>query len=146
MRVYRVRVSRGTSTTEDKEYKSPYLTKPIGSNSDLAKGANNDLLLYVEIKKIRYKKNRRNTFSDINREQKNFRPDYAPWSGPDPNLLSKQSFSRSLAIGHDDDLLATNHCLAKGMRSELRKGPLRGLAQGSIYSQRNVANTESRGK
>jgi len=44
---YIVRVSRGTSTTEDKEYKSPYLTKPAGSNSDLAKGANNNLLLYV---------------------------------------------------------------------------------------------------
>ncbi|XP_018374767.1 PREDICTED: uncharacterized protein LOC108768727 isoform X1 [Trachymyrmex cornetzi] len=110
------KVSRGTSTTEDKEYKSPYLTKPIGSNSDLAKGANNDLLL----------------------------PDYAPWSGPDPNLLTKQSFSRSLAIGHDASLVSTNHCLTKGSQSELRKGPLRGLAQGSIYSQRNVANTESR--
>ncbi|TGZ52592.1 BAG family molecular chaperone regulator [Temnothorax longispinosus] len=112
------KVSRGTSTTEDKEYKSPYLTKPVGSNSDLAKGANNDLLL----------------------------PDYAPWSGPDPNLLTKQPFSRSLAMGHDASLISTRNCLAKGSQSELRKGPLRGLAQGSIYSQRNVANTESRGK
>ncbi|XP_072751970.1 uncharacterized protein [Anoplolepis gracilipes] len=112
------KVSRGTSTTEDKEYKSPYLIKPIGSNSDIVKGANNDLLL----------------------------PDYAPWSGPDTSLLSKQPFSRSLAMGHDATLLSTNNCLAKGPQSELRKGPLRGLAQGSIYSQRNVANTESRGK
>ena len=111
------KVSRGTSTTEDKEYKSPYLIKPIGSNSDLIKGANNDLLL----------------------------PDYAPWSGPDASLLSKQPFSRSLAMGHDATLLSTNNCLAKGPQSELRKGPLRGLAQGSIYSQRNVTNTESRG-
>lgn len=46
--IYYNRVSRGTSTTEDKEYKSPYLTKPVGSNSDLPKGANNDLLLYVK--------------------------------------------------------------------------------------------------
>ncbi|XP_050447825.1 uncharacterized protein LOC126849731 isoform X2 [Cataglyphis hispanica] len=112
------KVSRGTSTTEDKEYKSPYLIKPIGSNLDLVKGANNDLLL----------------------------PDYAPWSGPDTSLLSKQPFSRSLAMGHNPTLLSTNNCLAKGPQSELRKGPLRGLAQGSIYSQRNVANTESRGK
>ncbi|KAL0123406.1 hypothetical protein PUN28_005736 [Cardiocondyla obscurior] len=112
------RVSRGTSTTEDKEYKSPYLTKPIGSNSDIAKGANNDLLL----------------------------PDYAPWSGPDPNLLAKQPFLRSLAIGHDASLISTRDYVAKGSQSELRKGPLRGLAQGSIYSQRNIANTESRGK
>ncbi|XP_025994715.1 uncharacterized protein LOC105203336 isoform X1 [Solenopsis invicta] len=111
------KVSRGTSTTEDKEYKSPYLTKPVGSNSDLAKGPNNDLLL----------------------------PDYAPWSGPDPNMV-KQSFSRSLAVGHDAGLVSTHNCLAKGAQSELRKGPLRGLAQGSIYSQRNVTNTESRGK
>ncbi|XP_050447830.1 uncharacterized protein LOC126849731 isoform X6 [Cataglyphis hispanica] len=114
------KVSRGTSTTEDKEYKSPYLIKPIGSNLDLVKGANNDLLF--------------------------FRPDYAPWSGPDTSLLSKQPFSRSLAMGHNPTLLSTNNCLAKGPQSELRKGPLRGLAQGSIYSQRNVANTESRGK
>ncbi|KAL0123408.1 hypothetical protein PUN28_005736 [Cardiocondyla obscurior] len=112
------KVSRGTSTTEDKEYKSPYLTKPIGSNSDIAKGANNDLLL----------------------------PDYAPWSGPDPNLLAKQPFLRSLAIGHDASLISTRDYVAKGSQSELRKGPLRGLAQGSIYSQRNIANTESRGK
>ncbi|XP_011879180.1 PREDICTED: uncharacterized protein LOC105568272 isoform X3 [Vollenhovia emeryi] len=112
------KVSRGTSTTEDKEYKSPYLTKPAGSNSDLAKGANNDLLL----------------------------PDYAPWSGPDPHLLTKQSFSRTLAMGQTGSLVTTRNCLANGSQSELRKGPLRGLAQGSIYSQRNVANTESRGK
>lgn len=39
------RISRGTSTTEDNEYKSPYLTKPVGPNPDLPKGANNDLLL-----------------------------------------------------------------------------------------------------
>lgn len=39
------RVSRGTSTTEDNEYKSPYLTKSVGPNPDLPKGANNDLLL-----------------------------------------------------------------------------------------------------
>ncbi|XP_012235901.1 uncharacterized protein [Linepithema humile] len=113
------KVSRGTSTTEDKEYKSPYLIKPVGTNSDLLKGANNDLLL----------------------------PDYAPWTGPDPSLLCKQPFSKSLAVGRDGSLLSKNKsCLAKGPQSELRKGPLRGLAQGSIYSQRNVTNTESRGK
>lgn len=76
----------------------------------------------------------------------NYRPDYAPWMGPDPNSLTKQSFSRSLAIGCDANLISTRNCLAMGSQSELRKGPLRGLAQGSIYSQRNVANTESRGK
>lgn len=76
-----------------------------------------------------------------------FRPDYAPWTGPDPSLLCKQPFSKSLAVGHDKSLLSKNKsCLAKGPQSELRKGPLRGLAQGSIYSQRNVTNTESRGK
>jgi len=60
--------------------------------------------------------------------------------------LTKQPFSRSLAMGHDASLVSTRNCLAKGSQSELRKGPLRGLAQGSIYSQRNIANTESRGK
>lgn len=39
------RISRGTSTAEDDDYKSPYLLRPTGPNPDLAKGANNDLLL-----------------------------------------------------------------------------------------------------
>ncbi|KOX67730.1 BAG family molecular chaperone regulator 3 [Melipona quadrifasciata] len=112
------RVSRGTSTTEDNEYKSPYLTKPIGPNPDLPKGASNDLLL----------------------------PDYAPWSGPDPNLLTKEMYNKTIANGHDASLLFGNHYVAKGPNPELRKGPLRELTQGSIYSQRNVSNTESRGK
>ncbi|XP_035734995.1 uncharacterized protein LOC118447295 isoform X3 [Vespa mandarinia] len=111
------KVSRGTSTTEDNEYKSPYLLKPIGPNPELSKGANNDLLL----------------------------PDYAPWSGPDPNLLSKEQFPKSAAMGHDAALVSGSY-LAKGPNAELRKGPLRGLAEGSIYSQRSLANTESRGK
>jgi hypothetical protein len=59
-------------------------------------------------------------------------------------MLVKQPFS-SLAMGHDVSLLSANK-FTKGPRSELRKGPIRGLAQGSIYSQRNVTNTESRGK
>ncbi|XP_068975141.1 uncharacterized protein [Bombus flavifrons] len=112
------KVSRGTSTTEDNEYKSPYLTKPVGPNPDLPKGANNDLLL----------------------------PDYAPWSGPDPSFLSKELYNKTIANGHDATLLFGNRCVAKGPNSELRKGALRELTQGSIYSQRNISNTESRGK
>ncbi|XP_043488262.1 uncharacterized protein LOC122515117 isoform X3 [Polistes fuscatus] len=111
------KVSRGTSTTEDNEHKSSYLLKPNGPNPELSKGANNDLLL----------------------------PDYAPWSGPDPNLLSKEQFPKSIVMGHDSTLVSGS-CLAKGPNAELRKGPLRGLAEGSIYSQRNLTNTESRGK
>ncbi|XP_076244767.1 uncharacterized protein LOC143185548 isoform X7 [Calliopsis andreniformis] len=112
------KVSRGTSTTEDNEYKSPYLTKPVGPNPDLPKGADNDLLL----------------------------PDYAPWSGPDPNLLTKETFGKTLAHGHNPSLLSGSRYIAKGPNPELRKGPLRGITQGSIYSQRNMANIESRGK
>ncbi|XP_033212605.1 uncharacterized protein LOC117170148 isoform X2 [Belonocnema kinseyi] len=112
------KISRGTSTTEDNEYKSPYRTKPTGPNTDLPNGSDNELLL----------------------------ADYAPWSGPDPSLLSKESYSKSLAVGRDSSLVLGNRSLAKGPNVELRKGPIRGLAQGSIYSQRNVANIESRGK
>ncbi|XP_044588135.1 uncharacterized protein LOC123267530 isoform X2 [Cotesia glomerata] len=113
------KISRGTSTTEDSEYKSPYITKPIGANPDLAKGPDNDLLL----------------------------PDYAPWAGPDTLLLTKETTSiKSLAVGRDLSLVSGSCGLAKGPNADLRKGPLRGLAQGSIYSQRNAANTESRGK
>ncbi|XP_043277688.1 uncharacterized protein [Venturia canescens] len=112
------KVSRGTSTTEDNKYKSPYLTKAVGANSDLPKGPNNDLLL----------------------------PEYAPWAGPDPTLLTSESYIKSMALGKDSSLVSGGRSLAKGPNTELRKGPLRGLAQGSIYSQRNVANLESRGK
>ncbi|XP_011314535.1 uncharacterized protein [Fopius arisanus] len=112
------KVSRGTSTTEDGEYKSLYLIKPTGANSELAKGADNDLLL----------------------------PDYAPWAGPDPSNLSKESSTRLLSVGKDSSLVSNRKTLAKGPNPELRKGALRGLAEGSIYSQRNAANTESRGK
>ncbi|XP_032453253.1 uncharacterized protein LOC100122353 isoform X4 [Nasonia vitripennis] len=112
------KVSRGTSTTEDDDYKSIYLTRPMGPNTDLPKGANNDLLL----------------------------PDYAPWSGPDPTLLTKNTQSKTLTLGRNPNLVSGSCNLAKGPNSELCKGPLRGLAQGSIYSQRNATNTESRGK
>ncbi|KZC04241.1 PREDICTED: uncharacterized protein LOC107186901 [Dufourea novaeangliae] len=112
------KVSRGTSTTEDNEYKSPNLTKPIGPNPDLSKGANNDLLL----------------------------PDYAPWSGPDPNLLTSGTFTKSIAHGHNLSLVSGSRYVAKGPNPEMRKGPLGGLSQGSIYSQRNAMNTECRGK
>ncbi|XP_063990639.1 uncharacterized protein LOC135169506 isoform X2 [Diachasmimorpha longicaudata] len=112
------KVSRGTSTTEDDEYKSPYLIKATGVNPELAKGPNNDLLL----------------------------PDYAPWAGADPANLSKESSVRLLAVGKDSSLVSSRKTLAKGPNPDLRKGPLRGLAEGSIYSQRNAANTECRGK
>ncbi|KAK0157882.1 hypothetical protein PV328_011569 [Microctonus aethiopoides] len=114
------KMSKGTSTAEDTEYKSSHYVKSIGANCGLPTGPNNDLLL----------------------------PDYAPWSGPDPSLLSKNSNKVSLAVGRDLSLISDNRSgyHAKGADSSLRKGPLRGLAQGSIYSQRNATNTESRGK
>ncbi|KAK0092833.1 hypothetical protein PV326_000477 [Microctonus aethiopoides] len=112
------KMSKGTSTAEDTEYKSSHYVKSIGANCGLPTGPNNDLLL----------------------------PDYAPWSGPDPSLLSKNSNKVSLAVGRDLSLISDNRSgyHAKGADSSLRKGPLRGLAQGSIYSQRNATNTESR--
>ncbi|XP_014234089.1 uncharacterized protein LOC106657220 isoform X1 [Trichogramma pretiosum] len=112
------KVSRGTSTAEDNDYKSPYLTRPMGPNPDLIKGADNDILL----------------------------PDYAPWSGPDPSNLLKNTYTRSVACGKDTQLANGTSNLAKGSNSELRKGPLRGLAQGSIYSQRISTGVESRGR
>ncbi|XP_044021353.1 uncharacterized protein LOC122861190 isoform X4 [Aphidius gifuensis] len=113
------KTSRGTSTTEDSEYKSFYVQKPLGPNFDNAKGPNNELLL----------------------------PDYAPWAGPDPSILTKKEYSsKCLGNGKNPSIIYERKSLAKGPDSSLRKGPLRGLAEGSIYSQRNAANTESRGK
>ncbi|XP_063244881.1 uncharacterized protein LOC134546202 isoform X4 [Bacillus rossius redtenbacheri] len=112
------KVSRGTSTTEDKEYKSPYITKPSGPDRSLCKGSNDALLL----------------------------PDYAAWNGPNPELLQKAP--ESLAKGPNKLLLQERLYKAKGPNSELRKGPMGGLARGSIYSQLSAdkAEEESRGK
>ncbi|KAJ9583322.1 hypothetical protein L9F63_022339 [Diploptera punctata] len=112
------KISRGTSTTEDKEYKSPYLMKVCGPNRDLYKGPNDELLLV----------------------------DYVTWNGPNVDLLT--SYKRStLAKGPDKSLLQEHTYKAKGPNSELKKGPMRGLAKGSIYSRLtgSTAN-ESRGK
>ncbi|XP_046467738.1 uncharacterized protein [Neodiprion pinetum] len=111
------RISRGTSTTEDKEYKSPYLTRPTGPNPDFRKGPNDNFLL----------------------------ADYMPWAGPDAALLISET-SRSLAVGPNRALVTGSCAKGVGPNSAFSKGPIRGLAQGSIYSQRNAANTESRGK
>ncbi|XP_049814335.1 BAG family molecular chaperone regulator 3 isoform X3 [Schistocerca nitens] len=75
------KVSRGTSTTEDKEYKSSYTTKVTGPNRSLPKGPNDDLLL----------------------------TDYMTWNGPNPDmakgpdrsLLSERSY---VARGPDPSL------------------------------------------
>ncbi|KAJ8668823.1 hypothetical protein QAD02_000082 [Eretmocerus hayati] len=113
------KVSRGTSTAEDDDYKSPYLTRPMGPNPDLPRGPNNDLLL----------------------------PDYAPWSGPDPSLIEKKKYAKSVVVsGRNSNLVKGSSNLAKGPNLELRKGSMRGLAQGSIYSQRSSTSIESRGK
>ncbi|XP_046736374.1 uncharacterized protein LOC124405488 isoform X2 [Diprion similis] len=111
------KISRGTSTTEDKEYKSPYLTRPTGPNPDFRKGPNDNFLL----------------------------ADYMPWAGPDASLLISET-SRSLAVGPNRALVRGSCAKGVGPNSAFSKGPMRGLAQGSIYSQRNAANTESRGK
>ncbi|XP_067013924.2 uncharacterized protein [Anabrus simplex] len=112
------RVSRGTSTTEDKEYKSPYVIKTGGPDPSLHKGPNDELLL----------------------------ADYVTWNGPNPDLL--HSGGRvSLAKGPNKSLLGERKYHAKGPNSELRKGPLIGLAKGSIYSRLNGnGQEESRGK
>ena len=75
-----------------------------------------------------------------------YRPDYAPWSGPDPSLLLKNTYTESMAIGKNSRLAGGSSNLAKGPNVELRKGPMRGIAQWSIYSQRNAIKVECRGE
>lgn len=113
------KVSRGTSTTEDKEYKSPYLMKVCGPNRELYKGPNDDLLLI----------------------------DYVTWNGPNVDLLGNGG-RMSLAKGPNKSLLQGDRSyIPKGPNTDLRKGPMRGLAKGSIYSQLTASTgSESRGK
>ncbi|KAK7872646.1 hypothetical protein R5R35_002645 [Gryllus longicercus] len=117
------KMSRGTCTAEDAEYRSPYLSKASGPNPDLHLGANDELLL----------------------------ADYMTWSGPNPELLQTPSPRSSLAKGPDPTLLGERTYKPRGPNAELRKGPLRGLAKGSIYSRLTASATdqvcgESRGK
>jgi hypothetical protein len=75
-----------------------------------------------------------------------FRADYVTWNGPNVDLLGNGRRS-SLAKGPNKSLLQEHSYIAKGPNSELRKGPMRGLAKGSIYSQLTASNgSESRGK
>ncbi|XP_075229699.1 uncharacterized protein LOC142329190 [Lycorma delicatula] len=65
-------------------------------------------------------------------------PDYATWNGP----------NKELARGPDKSLLGSR-VIAKGPDKTLRKGPIRGLAKGSIYSRLTkeaASHNESRGK
>lgn len=51
-----------------------------------------------------------------------------------------------IAKGPDRSLLGETSYVAKGANPELRKGPLRNLAKGSIYSRLSEGGNESRGK
>lgn len=66
-----------------------------------------------------------------------FRPDYIAWTGPNQDLVK----------GPDIMNRGVPTKLACGPDPTLRKGPKRGLAKGSIYSQlSNLVLSESRGK
>lgn len=73
------------------------------------------------------------------------RPDYMTWNGPNPEL--RLGHDKSLAKGSNKSILAEKRFSAKGANKDLRKGPLSGLAKGSIYSQMTGCVTgESRGQ
>jgi hypothetical protein len=109
------KVSRGTSTTEDKEYKSPYLQRVNGPNAELHTGPNDELLLV----------------------------DYVTWNGPNCEL--RMGSRKSLAKGPNLSLREERICIAKGPNKDLYHGPVKGLAKGSIYAQLTLCNSESRG-
>ncbi|XP_071444728.1 uncharacterized protein [Hetaerina americana] len=97
------KVSRGTSTTEDKEHKSPYLSKVTGPNPDLHKGPNDELLLV----------------------------DYVTWNGPNSNYCTSKAGKMSKGVNFNLRQGSSN--LAKGPNQDMFKGPVKNLAKGSIY-------------
>ncbi|XP_049784276.1 uncharacterized protein LOC126187315 isoform X2 [Schistocerca cancellata] len=88
------KVSRGTSTTEDKEYKSSYTTKVTGPNRSLPKGPNDDLLL----------------------------TDYMTWNGPNPDMVKGPD--RSLLSERSYVARGPDPSLRKGPIFGLAKGSL----------------------
>nr|XP_018904058.1 PREDICTED: uncharacterized protein LOC109035048 [Bemisia tabaci] len=107
------RVSKGTSVAEDKTFKSPLRLKTAGANSSLVKGPNESLLIR----------------------------DYVPWNGPDQRLISPNS-SQIVPKGPNKSLLG-QLLTAVGVNKELRKGPGKNLAKGSIYSPLASKNDDS---
>lgn len=88
------KISRGTSTTEDKEYKSSYTTKVTGPDRNLPKGPNDDLLL----------------------------TDYVTWNGPNPDLAKGPD--RSLLSERSYVARGPDPSLRKGPIFGLAKGSL----------------------
>jgi len=89
--------------------------RALGPNPGLRKGPNDDLLL----------------------------TDYVTWNGPDPDI--RKGPSTKLAKGPNPNLSKSKglRTLAKGPNGENHKGP-RGLAMGSIFSQKKTNSTDSR--
>lgn len=67
------------------------------------------------------------------------------WNGPNPEL--RQGHDKSMAKGPNKNILSEKRFTAKGPNKDLRKGPMIGLAKGSIYSQMSsMSKGESRGQ
>ena len=107
------RISKATSTSNEKPYKSEVSGKAVGPNAALRKGPNDDLLL----------------------------TDYVTWNGPDPDIrkgpsnLAKGPNAKLLTKGPNVKSTRTfGSSLARGPNPDNCKGP-RGLATGSIFMQ-----------
>ncbi|XP_062534958.1 uncharacterized protein LOC134204149 [Armigeres subalbatus] len=83
-----------------------------GPNAKLFKGPNDDLLL----------------------------ADYVTWNGANPDLAKG---SQKLALGPDRSIrLERGSYKARGPNADLCKGPVAGLAKGSMYAQLNCSLTD----
>ncbi|KAI5734131.1 hypothetical protein M8J77_002813 [Diaphorina citri] len=100
------KISRGTCTAEDKNYKSSLVNSPQGPNPELPVGPQEQHIL----------------------------PDYVPWTGPNESLLFGAKIKPK---GPNKLLLSLKTIFARGPNKSLVKGPCKGLAKGSIYSQQH---------
>ena len=107
------RISKATSTSQEKPYKSEVSGKAVGPNPALRKGPNDDLLL----------------------------TDYVTWNGPDPDIrkgpsnLAKGPNTKLLAKGPNSTLTrSSGSSIARGPNPDNCKGP-RVLTTGSIFMQ-----------
>uniref|UniRef100_A0A1B0C543 WW domain-containing protein n=1 Tax=Glossina palpalis gambiensis TaxID=67801 RepID=A0A1B0C543_9MUSC len=66
--------------------------------------------------------------------------DYVTWNGANPDFQHGQ---RNVANGSDFSLRTERNYKPCGHNSELRKGPRRGLAKGSLYTAQNAASSKT---
>lgn len=115
--------------TDDESFLSLFKAAgAVGPNAGLAKGPNDNILLWVLIAFIQ---------SPCYNDFISIRTDYVTWNGANPDIIKGR---RAISNGPNPSMRIDRAFNSRGRSSELCKGPKIGLAKGSMYSQLNRPN------